>query len=103
MTQVHKYLRAYIRVQAITLCLVLGTLGASLAAQRTRYLADGEPAAVQQEHALPEAAETIRSHLPDKQTWQDGVPFLSALPAPLGCAVGAVMTARELLRQAFIP
>ena len=57
-------------------------------------------AALQKDDRL---AEPIRSHLPDKQTWQDGVPFLSALPAPLGCAVGAVMTARELLRQAFIP
>ena len=95
MTQSQKYLRAYIRVQAVLLCLILGTFGACLAAQRTRILADGEPAAARQEHALPQAVETLSRRLPDKPDLAALTPYLAALPAPYGCMVGAAYSVWE--------
>ena len=101
MTQTQKYLRVYIRIQAALLCLILGTFGACLAAQRTRYIADGAPVSAHREQALPDAVSLFADRLPDKSVFRQAVPYLAALPAPLGCAAGALFSALEFAAQAF--
>ena len=83
------------------LCLILGAFGACLAAERTRFLADGEPAAARQEYALPQAVETLSRRLPDKPEPRLLAPYLAALPAPYGCMVGAAYSVWETAQTVY--
>ena len=99
MTRTRRYLQWYIRIQAALLCVLLGTLGASLAAQRTRYIADGAPVVAQQASPLPQTARSIADRLPDMPDVGDLARCLQALPAPIGCVVGVVIVLRNLCVQ----
>ena len=96
MTSNRKYLRWYIRIQIVLLCLLLGTLGACLAAQRTRYIAEGAPVVSQRESPLPQTVRSLANRLPDMPDFRQIEPYLTALPAPFGCAIGVVDSIREL-------
>ena len=99
MTTTRRYLQWYIRIQAALLCVLLGTLGASLAAQRTRYIADGAPVAAQRESPLPQAVYSLADRLPDMPDADRLLRCLRALPAPLGCVVGTAAVVWELCEQ----
>lgn len=98
MTRTQTYLRIYIRLQAVLLCLILGAFGACLAAQRTRFIADGAPEEPGQAYALPQAVETLSQRLPDKPDKQAIAPYLAALPAPYGCMVAIAYSVWEIVQ-----
>ena len=96
-TSARRILRAYIRLQAVLLCLTLAALGAVVAAERTQYYAEGAPAAVRNELPLPPRPMTA-PRIPPVREWRE---YLCLLPAPAGNVCGVILSIEELFREAL--
>ena len=100
MTHTRKILRVFLCIQIILLTLTLAAFGAVLAAERTRYVAQGAPAASQREAPLPIPEKWTRAAvLPDKQTVRRMLSYAAALPAPFGCAAALVCAAWDVIEK----
>lgn len=86
---IRKLLRVYLCLQAVLLLLILAALCVDVAAERTRFIAEGSPVSAQRETPLLSAVQRT-DLLSGGRALSTLAEYADALPAPFGCLAGVV-------------